>query len=268
MFSLLHAIRNRNKGKMEQQASNLKPNVRSELTRDILEATSNADMNEIQDALQEARAMLERAEASEQFVGLRFQKYQSMLERRAAMLRGTDGDDKVCGSDEAVESDQVPVDFHEPSAEVEGTDSYAQGVAVVENGDAEHDDDEVDDDDVDPDEETGQASLTPEERERQLEKLRQDEEALEQVRYQLQSLQETVSALRKRVFALEQQRVELDQKTKECRDFLVAAAAADDKETTGIIDDDDDDDNELELSNMESGEECKQEITAADTEQR
>lgn len=243
MLSLYNAIRNRRRGPdLVNRAAELKDEVRTELTEDILYVVGGDEkkLDDIDVEIEQAQERLLKAEKSQEFVGMRYRKYKDVLEERSVTLRGP--------SSKADDDD-------EKAAAVNDEKEYLVGQEV--DSDDESDEEEEDDDD----EEAGKPALTPEERQRQLAKLEQDEAALEKVLENFKTLSLNVDNMKKRVFALERQRDEVIHKTAECKEFLVASAVVEGNQESALQDYDDDSDSDDEdsddddESNSDKGEE-------------
>jgi hypothetical protein len=214
MLSLFSHLRNRNKKEMERKVADMAPEKRSELTEQIMKSgitdeSMKEDMADIERDLEHAVDTLHKAEESEQFVGLRFHKYQDMLRARAKELVEAEEEEEKEETDD------------------ETTEEMSKIVANDDDDNEEQADDAVATND-DNDEEAGLAKqLTPEERLVQVQKLQRDEAALFKVEQHYKTLQQTTRALKKKVFTLERRRDVLLRHAIECEEFVIAAAVAD-----------------------------------------
>ena len=228
----------------DNQAANMKPQVRDELTHDILTNAVCADnaqeMEEIETCLEQALDMLRAAQEREEFVGMRLKRYQSILRERARELEESDSiSPRPEDHDDDNEEDGTEASVNTPLCHVTNRENENIDNEHDDNRDVEqvHNKDSVHGTDVPPqddDEEVGAPALSPEERQRRVEKLKRDMAALQKVESDYETMKEHTFTLKKRIFKLERQRDIILQKTAECQEFLLAAAAVEGREEAGL----------------------------------
>ena len=233
----------------ENQAANMKPQVRDELTHDILTNAvcldNTQEMEEIETGLEQALDMLRTAQEREEFVGMRLKRYQSILRERARELEepnsvsprpdDLDDDEEVADADASVNTPLCHVTNrvsgnNDKNKNTDNHNDESQDMEHVHGDDLVHGTDGSAPDD----EEVGAPALSTEERERRVEKLKQDRAALQKVESDYEVMKEHTFALKKRIFKLERQRDIIVQKTAECQEFLLAAAAVEGREDAGL----------------------------------
>lgn len=251
----------------ENQAANMKPQVRDELTHDILTNAVSLDnaheMEEIETCLDQALDMLRAAQEREEFVGMRLKRYQSILRERARELEEADNNSSPLEDLDEQEDARAEASVNTPLCHVTNTGNETIDIENDDDRDSVHvhDKDLVQDTNAvlahDNDEEVGAPALSPEERQRRVEKLKQDMAALQKVESDYEAMKEHTFTLKKRIFKLERQRDIILQKTAECQEFLLAAAAVEGREEAG-----------LEMVAVEAGDEHHDPVVATSMPQR
>jgi hypothetical protein len=237
MFTFLSAFQRRRRrnlrhdghcaSDLEEKVAAMDPKVRAELTKDIIISATRENSqviefskdDELDQCLEEARAMLKTAMERENLVSIRLRRYKDLLQRYALELTVTDNPD-----------DLVPC-VNEKCCQ--DKDKYSRNEENNNDSDGEEDD-EVQDA---HDEETGNHSnsiqlqqMSPDERQRRWNQMQRDVGALKKVEQDCESLKQYVRTLKLRVFKMERERDIILAKKNECKEFLLAVAMVEGKE--------------------------------------
>lgn len=241
MFSLLNALRHKyrrgnRQTEGDERVADLDPDQRQSVMDEILSLNreQDAELKELDEQLNVARAQLQKAEEREKFVGMRVETYRGMLEKQAHLL------------EPKTDKESIIVEEREPlttTAACSSTD--AESSAAVKDEEHETRSPSEERTPLPPqDEETGQSVLLEEERQRQLAKLKQQEVALDQADVAHRKLAVQVRELKKSILVLQYKRNQVAGMQQEQTDFLVAAAAAQDHEQLYILPENEDQEEE------------------------